>query len=128
MRELKTPPRTKLNGYPLALLQAEEQNVKQYLKIFALSAALMVPAAMSAQDRDHQNRDRQDQGQSEKQRSKYEDRAHNDSHEWNSNEDQKYRQYLQEHHKKYRDFDRLKQRDRDKYWNWRHEHSDNDGR
>jgi hypothetical protein len=97
--------------------------VYHYIKAFVLSAALLVPTAISAQDRDHQ-----DQGQSERQSRRYEDKAHNDSHEWNTNEDQKYRQYLQENHKKYRDFDKAKQKDQNKYWNWRHDHSDKESR
>lgn len=109
--------------------------MSNYFKTLVLSAALLVPAGLSAQDRDHQDRDRQDrdrqsQGQNDRQNDRqsrrYEDRAHNDSHEWNATEDQKYRQYLLEHHKKYRDFDRAKQRDQDKYWDWRHNHSDNE--
>jgi len=54
-----------------------------------LTAALVVPVAIGAQER---------------QSPRYEDKAHNDSHEWNNNEDQAYRRYLQEHHKKYHDF------------------------
>ena len=52
----------------------------------------------------------------------YQDRGHHDSHEWNNGEDQRYRTYLQEHHRKYRDFGKLSRKDQDAYWNWRHSH------
>ena len=32
--------------------------------------------------------------------------------------------WVQERHRKYEDFERLKDRDRDAYWDWRHNHSD----
>ncbi len=86
----------------------------RYFKVFALSVALVVPMALVAQDRDDQ------------QNRRYEDKAHNDSHEWNQSEDQTYRQYLQEHHKKYHDFSKAKKKEQNDYWNWRHSHSDND--
>jgi hypothetical protein len=31
---------------------------------------------------------------------------------------------LQERHRKYNDFDRINERDRQNYWDWRHNHSD----
>ena len=80
-----------------------------YLKAFVLTAALVVPVAIGAQER---------------QSLRYEDKAHNDSHEWNNNEDQAYRRYLQEHHKKYHNFAKAKQSEQGDYWNWRHSHPD----
>jgi hypothetical protein len=52
----------------------------------------------------------------------YRDDRHHDTHEWNDSENQRYRSYLQEHHKKYRDFDKVKRKDQDDYWAWRHQH------
>jgi hypothetical protein len=97
--------------------------VYRYLKVIVLSAVLVIPVAVSAQGRDHPDK-RQDDRQSRR----YEDKAHKDSHEWNSGEDQAYRRYLQGHHKKYNDFAKLKKKDQDNYWNWRHSHPDNDQR
>ena len=82
-----------------------------------LAAALMFPVAVAptalrAQDRDHRD-DRH-----------YHDKGHNDDHEWNGREDQAYRMWVQQNHRKYRDFHELKERDRESYWAWRHEHSD----
>ena len=92
-----------------------------YFKVMVLSAALVIPGLVSAQDRDHQDKNNQ-------QSRHYEDKAHNDSHDWNKDEDQAYRRYLQEHHKKYRDFAKAKKTEQDDYWNWRHTHPDNDRR
>jgi hypothetical protein len=54
----------------------------------------------------------------------YHDKKHNDDHEWNNHEDQAYRMYAKENHRKYRDFSTLRENDRQAYWGWRHEHSD----
>jgi hypothetical protein len=54
----------------------------------------------------------------------YHDKQHNDDHEWNGHEDRAYRMYAKENHRKYREFSRLNENDRQAYWGWRHEHSD----
>ena len=54
----------------------------------------------------------------------FHDKQHNDDHEWNSNEDQAYRIYAKENHRKDSDFSKLKDNDQQAYWGWRHEHSD----
>lgn len=55
---------------------------------------------------------------------RYHDAAHNDDHVWNDHEDRAYRIWLKESHRKHRDFDKLREEDREAYWAWRHEHSD----
>ena len=65
-----------------------------------------------------------DQKTDQKNARTYHDKNHNDDHEWNSHEDQAYRVYVKENHRKYRDFSKLKDNDRQSYWDWRHEHSD----
>jgi hypothetical protein len=90
--------------------------VHRYFNVILLSAALAVPMVAGAQDRGQQ------QGRH------YEDRAHNDSHDWNAGEDEAYRRYLKEHHKKNHDFAKAKKREQDDYWKWRHSHPDNDHR
>jgi hypothetical protein len=97
--------------------------VHRYFRYILLTAALVVPTAVIAQDRDHQDSHENDQ-----KGRRYEDKAHQDAHEWNGSEDQAYRRYLQEHHKKYRDFSKAKNKDQNDYWNWRHSHPDNDRR
>jgi hypothetical protein len=68
-----------------------------------LGATLMIPVALCEQRR-------------------YHDAKHNDDHEWNEHENQAYRMWVQERRRKYDDFSKLK--DRDAYWDWRHNHSD----
>jgi hypothetical protein len=82
-----------------------------------LSAALLVPVAVAPtallaedHDRDHDH--------------VYHDRDHNDDHHWDSHEDRAYRMWVKEHHRKYHDFNRLREEDRQAYWGWRHDHSD----
>lgn len=94
----------------------------RYFKLIVLGASLVVPVSLSAQNRDHPD----NRSQNSQQSRRYEDKAHKDSHEWNANEDQAYRRYLQEHHKKYHDFAKAKRSEQNDYWNWRHSHSDND--
>ncbi|HTA69187.1 MAG TPA: hypothetical protein VK776_12945 [Bryobacteraceae bacterium] len=83
----------------------------RFLNAALLAAALMipisvVPTAALADDRS------------------YHDKQHNDDHHWNSHEDRAYRVWVKENHRKYRDFSRLPDNDRESYWAWRHEHSD----
>jgi type III secretory pathway component EscR len=80
-----------------------------------LSAALMVPIAMAPmvlRADDHTTV------------RSYHDNRNNDDHQWNNNEDQAYRQWGKENHRRYKSFDKMKESDRQNYWGWRHEHSD----
>jgi len=54
----------------------------------------------------------------------YHDKGHNDDHEWNNHEDQAYRMWVREGHRKNTQFVKLKVNDQQAYWGWRHEHSD----
>jgi hypothetical protein len=54
----------------------------------------------------------------------YHDKQHNDDHEWNGHEDQAYRMWVKEGHRKNTNFAKLKVDDQQAYWGWRHEHSD----
>jgi hypothetical protein len=69
--------------------------------------ALLTPTALRAQD--HRT---------------YHDQKNNDEHEWNDREDRAYRIWVKENHRKYSDFAKLKEEDRQRYWAWRHDHSD----
>lgn len=55
---------------------------------------------------------------------RYQDSRHHDEHAWNEHEDRAYHMWAEERHRKYGDFDRLRERDRQAYWDWRHTHSD----
>lgn len=86
-----------------------------------LFAALTLPVFAGPQDRDDQRERRQNA-------ERYEDRAHHDAHEWNDREDRAYRRYLEEHHKRYREFAKESDHRRQAYWDWRHSHPDSDDR
>ena len=89
--------------------------MRRFWNTALLSAALTVPIAMAPtvlRADDH------------KVERSYHDRQHNDDHQWNNNEDQAYRTWGKENHRRYKDFSRMKDRDRQNYWGWRHEHSD----
>lgn len=79
--------------------------MRKYLGVLLMGAALSAPLAL-AQVSVHV----------------YTDTRHHDSHEWNADEDGRYRAYLQEHHRKYRDFDKMPRKDQDAYWDYRHSH------
>ena len=54
----------------------------------------------------------------------YHDKEHNDDHQWNNHEDQAYKMYAKENHRKYSTFSKLNDNDQQAYWGWRHDHSD----
>jgi len=88
----------------------------QLWKPALLAAALIVPATLAPTVLRADDHDRDSHH--------YQDKKHHDEHEWNNHEDQAYRMWAKEKHRKYTDFQRLKERDRNDYWNWRHNHSD----
>jgi hypothetical protein len=54
------------------------------------------------------------------------DSSHHDYHNWDDREDHAYRGYLTDHHQDYRAFDKQSHKQQNDYWNWRHQHPDND--
>jgi hypothetical protein len=87
----------------------------RFLNAALLGAALTIPVAMAptallAQDN--------------KGARSYHDKQHNDDHQWNNHEDQAYRMYAKQNHRKYHNFSTLNENDQQAYWGWRHEHSD----
>jgi len=48
------------------------------------------------------------------------DRSHKDYHVWDNQEDQRYRQYLNDTHRAYRPIAKLSNRQQTTYWNSRH--------
>jgi len=89
--------------------------LSSFFRCGILSAALVTPLVLCPivlrADDDHHEKH-------------YRDARHKDEHVWNDHEDRAYRVWLQDNHRKYNNFDRLKERDRQAYWNWRHDHSD----
>jgi hypothetical protein len=74
-----------------------------------LSAALIAPLTARADDRDHHER-------------RYYDRDGRDYHQWNGDEDRAYRAYLQEQHREYLEFHRVRRDQQREYFRWRHVH------
>jgi ribulose kinase len=91
--------------------------MKKVLSALTVAAALggtaFMPAAASAQDRDHDGY-RDDH--------RVYDRSHHDYHSWNGNEDRKYREYLETHHRHYTAYSRMNRTQQQAYWQWRHDH------
>jgi hypothetical protein len=92
--------------------------MNRYLAAIALGAALIVPVASSAQDRETPS-----QVDHSKDR-RYYDKSGKDWHEWNPDEDKVYHRYLHDNHQKDRDFAKANSREREDYFKWRHEHPD----
>jgi hypothetical protein len=89
----------------------QENSMPRFLNTALLATALVTPIAFApialrADDRT------------------YHDKQHNDEHHWDSHEDRAYRIRVKENHRKYRDFSKLRDEDRESYWSWRHQHSD----
>ena len=82
------------------------------LSALALSAALIGPAVARDGDANHQDK-------------RYYDKGGKDYHAWNSDEDHAYRAYLQDQHREYRDFGKVKRGKQEQYFKWRHGHPDN---
>ena len=89
-----------------------------YLSSLVLSAALLIPATTMAKTRWQDDRDRHDDNQ------RVYDTEHKDYHNWNNDEDQQWRQYLKDQHKKYHDFSKADKTEQGAYWNWRHDQDD----
>ena len=89
-----------------------------YLGSFVLCAVLMAPAGIQAEERhDCPARDG---------RQGYYDNNHKDCHYWDDHEDHAYQTWAQTKHKTKREYSKLKNKERSEYWEWRHEHPDND--
>jgi len=92
----------------------------RYLASLVLMAALAAPLAMWSSPRDDDDR--------REKHSRYYDRDHHDYHQWNDSESRNYERWEREEHREHREFDRLKAKEKNKYWAWRHRHFDNDDR
>jgi len=86
----------------------------RFLNAALLAAALTIPIALMPNALRAENR----------KTVTYYDNQHNDDHQWNNHEDQAYRVYAKENHRKYSNFAKLKDNDQQAYWGWRHDHSD----
>ncbi len=87
-------------------------NLSRFCNAAVLSAALIIPVALTPISL------RAEAAKT------YHDKGHNDDHTWNSNEDQAYKMYAKENHRKAGTFAKLNDNDQQAYWGWRHDHSD----
>jgi hypothetical protein len=87
-------------------------NLPRFCNAALLSAALIIPVALTPLSL------RAEAAKT------YHDKEHNDDHQWNSHEDQAYKMYAKENHRKATNFAKLNDNDQQAYWGWRHEHSD----
>ena len=78
---------------------------------FLMAASFIAPVAVMADEHHGEKR--------------YYDRDHRDYHYWNDGEDRQYRAYLVEQHRVYVPFVRVKERHRQEYFRYRHEHGFN---
>ena len=122
---IRPEPQTEL---ALGTLKEEHMWIYRYVGSFLLGAALIAPAGMLAgtnfQDDHHQDdkhRDRDDKNQK-----RYYDKSHKDYHNWDDREAGAYQQWTTENHRDNRDFSHLKRKEQSEYWNWRHDHPDDD--
>jgi hypothetical protein len=102
-------------AWQLPLLPVRRIIMPRFLNVVLMAATLVVPVTMvpTLRAEEHNNA------------RTYHDKEHNDDHEWNSHEDQAYRIWAKENHRKYNNnFAKVKESDQQAYWGWRHEHSD----
>jgi hypothetical protein len=87
----------------------------RFLNAALLGAALIIPVAMAPTAL---------RAQENKGARSYHDKQNNDDHQWNNHENQAYRMYAKQNHRKYKEFSTLNENDQQAYWGWRHDHSD----
>jgi ribulose kinase len=91
----------------------------QILSTLALGAALIAPVALKAQD---ESRKTTTTTTTTTESKRYYDPDEKDYHQWNDQEDRAYRLYLQENHRDYVEFPKVKTTEQREYWRWRHGH------
>jgi hypothetical protein len=99
---------------------------RRYVGSFLLGTALIAPAGVLAntnfQDvQDDKHRDRDDTNQK-----RYYDKKHKDYHTWDDREAGAYQRWSADNHVDKRDFSQLNHKQQSEYWNWRHDHPDDD--
>jgi hypothetical protein len=92
------------------------RHINRYFSLLLLGAALAAPVAVIASP----------QPQEGNVQVRIYDRDHRDYHNWDDREDRAYRRYLVVQHRSYRSYQRQNYRVHRHYWQWRHNHPDND--
>lgn len=85
--------------------------MNRYAITLFVVAGLGTPLMVKADDHDHDNK-------------RYYDKEHKDYHEWNENEERNFAIFLNGKHLAIHTWDRASPRERQEYWNWRHQHPD----
>jgi hypothetical protein len=87
----------------------------RYLASLFLSTALAAPTVIFAAATP-QDEHRDDRG--------VYDRDHKDYHKWDDHENEAWRRFLNENHRKEHEFAKANRKEQSDYWNWRHAHPD----
>jgi hypothetical protein len=87
----------------------------RFLNTLLLSTALVIPVTVTPTLL---------RAQEHKDERVYHDKQRNEDHHWDDHEDKAYHMWLKETHHKEGEFAKLKEKDQQAYWNWRHDHSD----
>jgi hypothetical protein len=88
-----------------------------YLGSLLLVAVLIAPVGIRAKDRDKDHNCPAN---------RYYDRDRKDCHNWDDHEGRTYQTWEEAQRKTHREFSRLKAKEQSEYWQWRHEHPDDD--
>ena len=94
--------------------------MRRFLGILLLGSVMAMPVVVRAAD----EHERQEANREANRDARYYDRDAKTYHEWNEQEQRAYRHWWDEtqHHRAFRDWDKLRDRDRQAYWRWRHSH------
>lgn len=87
--------------------------MSKFTGVLLLSAGLMLPLAVQAQE-EHHDRDHD----------RYYDSDRKDYHQWNEREERAWHRYWEERHRAAVEWQRATEEQRREYWRWRHEHPD----
>jgi hypothetical protein len=92
------------------------------LRILLLSGALITPAALMAFQQSDEKSTTTTTTTTETHR--YYDSTSKEYHNWDANEDRAYHMYVEQTHRTYEDFPKIKTTEQTEYWKWRHDHPD----
>jgi hypothetical protein len=92
----------------------------RYLGLLFLTAALIAPLGIVTATVPQGEKQQGDNRTKEKKPRRVYDHTHKDYHIWDENEERSYRQYLSAQHQDFRDYSKLKRKQQNDYWNWRH--------
>jgi len=102
--------------------------ITHYFSSILLTATLGAPLYASPIGLTQDKHEKQEEKREEKARERYYDKHHKDYHDWDDREEHSFHLYLTEKHHPIIEFRRMKERDRQRYWTWRHSHEDHDNR